>query len=107
MAIKLVTNHQWRNLRTRDDVPAKVLASEFDWLKYDEDTGEGFDGFIYRRGTWHHLSEFTRLDSAPDDALRAYDGIRHYSFSSGVVIKLSPDGEQYKIAYYYVTSGAE
>jgi hypothetical protein len=87
MPATITTNHQWRDFVYRSDVPADVLASEFDWTN-DED----FDGFFRYRGEWYHLSMFEWRNSIP-----GFDGIHCDSFYSGVVIKVSADGEQYKV----------
>lgn len=53
------------------------------------------DGFIYYKRTWYHVSEFVRT---PDhDEWHGYKGD---SFFSGVLIRLSNDGEQYRIATF-------
>lgn len=88
----ITTNNHWRDFVYRWDVPKKVLADQFDWTNdaYEKD-GDYSDGFIQYRGHWYHLADFmtTPLDG--------WDGIATDSFFSGVVIKLSSDGEQYKI----------
>lgn len=88
---KVVSNHQWRAFRDRSEVPTKTLQSEFDWL--DESESSGFFQY-YRR--WYHLSEFLR------DGIPGWDGHNAYSYFSGMVIKVSGDGENYMVGTYYV-----
>ena len=83
----VTTNRHWRQFRYRDEVPASVLAGDLDWT--DEDN---FDGYIHYKGYWYHLSEF--MSHSPDDS---WDGSKADSFFSGVVIRLSEDGEEYQI----------
>lgn len=87
--MKITTNHNWRAFCYRDEVPASVLADQFDYL--DEET---FDGFICYRGAWYHLSDFERRDPR---SIEGWHGVHCDSFFSGVVIRLSSDGERYQI----------
>jgi hypothetical protein len=91
MALKIKSDKKWKNFKTRDEVPKQVLSRQFDWL--DEDSG--YDGFINYKGHWYHLSEFMRGGGMAD-----WDGYHGDSYFSGVVIKVSGDGEQYKIGDY-------
>ncbi len=101
--IKLRTDHKWRPFRYRYEVPKRVLQNQLDWTTKDhEASGDYSDGFVKRYRDWHHVSEFTQIGGIPE--LSKWHGILHYSFSSGLVIRLSPDGEEYQIAYYWVTS---
>jgi hypothetical protein len=95
MPVTIKINHQWRNLTYRSDVPAKVLASQFDY----QDENEVLDGFFCYRNYWYHLDGFMRIENNPD--LKAWDGYASDSYFSGVVIKLSDDCEQIKIGTYY------
>ena len=88
--MKIRTDGKWHNFKYRYEVPARVLKSEFDWL----DEEDGSDGFIYYKGSWYHLSMFERGGPA------GWDGHHGDSYFSGVLIKVSRDGEQYKIATY-------
>ena len=86
---------KWKNLKYGYEVPKKVLSREFDWLEGGEDS----DGFINWRGHWYHTSEFMRVEGIP-----GWTGIKNESFSSGVLLKLSSNGERYQIASYYQSS---
>lgn len=87
--MKIKTDHKFKPLRYRYEVPARVLASYFDWTDAD-------DGFFCYRGTWYHISQFER---APEP-LAPWDGYHGDSYFSGVVIKLSRDGEDYMVGTY-------
>lgn len=92
--MKVYTNYHHRQFKYRNEVPAKTLAENFDWL--NEDT---IDGFFCYRGNWYHVSEFMRFDQhAPFD--QKWDGYLGDSFFSGILISLDPDGETYQVATY-------
>lgn len=95
MALTFKTNHAYRFFVYRSDVPAKVLADQFDHLAEDD----ALDGFFCYRGRWYHLSDFMRFDHNED--LADWDGYAADSMFSGVVIKLSDDCERYKVATYF------
>lgn len=95
MALNIRTDNKWHQFKYRYEVPAKVLKSEFDYQSEDDVS----DGYFKYKGAWHHLDQFMRTDEP-----KGWDGILNYSFSSGLLIKVSRDGEQYKIAYYWVSS---
>ena len=100
MTLEIRTNRHWRNFLYRNEVPAAVLADRFDWLSEDD----GYDGFFQYRGWWYHTSEFMAcppvVKDNPDDAMAYWDGYHGDSYFSGVVIKISRDGEQYQIGTY-------
>jgi hypothetical protein len=87
---EIITNHHWRDFLYRNEVPEKVIRIDFDWLD-----DEVFDGFIFYRHNYYHVSEFIRSIQFKD-----WHGCSPDSFFSGILIKLSDDGEQYQIATY-------
>lgn len=91
--MKIKTNKHWRSFKSRHEVPAKILKSEFDWLNPDDYGWD--DGFIHYRGWWYHLSQFERSPS------KEWDGAHPDSCFSGILIKLSDDGESYRIGTYF------
>lgn len=93
MLVTIKTNHHWRQFVYRSDVPADVLSSQFDHLSEDD----GSDGFFCYRGHWYHTSDFMR---ATGGELTSWDGYASDSYFSGVVIKLSRDGESYRVGTY-------
>ena len=77
-------------------MPANVLASQFDY----QDADECLDGFFEYQGHWYHLDQFMTVPALSDD-LKGWDGYHSDSAFSGVLIKLSRDGEQVMIATYF------
>ena len=92
--MQTITNNHWRNFVDSYDVPAQVLADQFDYLDQDDSGGM----FFQYRNYWYHISDFMApTNGAPDD-LKEWDGFHADSYFSGVAIKLSADGEQYQVA---------
>ena len=92
--VTIKTNRRWRDLVYRHDVPAKVLADQFDY----QDAEDIIDGFLCYRGRWYHLDQFTRSSGGP---LAEWDGVHNDSYFSGIAIKVSQDGERYQVATFY------
>ena len=93
--MKIKTDHKWRPFKYRHEVPPKVLANQFNYQNTDDAT----DGFIHYRKRWYHLDEFTRVsNNAP---FKGWDRYLSDSFFSGVLLRVSPDGEQYMVGTYY------
>tara|TARA_R100001082_G_C4345744_1_gene152204 strand:+ start:179 stop:502 length:324 start_codon:yes stop_codon:yes gene_type:complete len=104
--LRIITNHQPRPFLTRWDVPESVLASDFDWLDPEEP-----GSFFCYRGRWYELSEFrgpldlSNLHAFSDEtatelADNEWDGAAADSYFSGVVIRLSDDGEEVTVGTY-------
>jgi hypothetical protein len=91
------TNRNWRQFSYRDQVPAAVLASQFDHLSEDDDN----DGFFCYRGAWYHVSDFMRSDNGFPNTPFPVDGYASDSAFSGVIICLSSDGERYRVATFF------
>jgi hypothetical protein len=107
--MQVITNNQWRDTTYIWDVPADVMLSDFDWMflaswemslpredklqlfreRIKSDDFGYIDGFFRYRGTWHHLTNFERRDGIPP-----WDGIQCNTYFSGVVIRVSDDGER-------------
>jgi hypothetical protein len=90
--MKVITDHKWKGFKYRNEVPAKVLADQFDHLGEDE-----IDGFFCYRGYWYHLSDFMR-DMPAELKKAGYDGFAADTFFSGVAVKVSNDCEEYQVA---------
>jgi hypothetical protein len=95
--VLVVTDNKWKPFLYREDVPKRVLGEQFDWL--DADT---VDGFIRYQGGYYHTSMFERIVKGTFNG--DWDGVHHTSQSTGVLIALSKDGEEYKIGSYRVLS---
>ena len=93
--MKVKTDNKFRPFKYREEVPLRVLQREFDYLD-EEDVS---DGFFKHRGVWYHLSMFETTRGMKD--LAAWDGYHGDSYFSGTLIKLSRDGESYKIGTYF------
>ena len=93
--MKIVTNRAWREFKGGWEVPASVLERWFDWL---DDASEIADGFIHYKRTWYHISQFEHR--AFEGELKGWHGVHCDSYSTGVLIRLSGDGEQYQIATF-------
>ena len=89
--MKIITNNHWRTFLYGYELTDKERA-EFDWIDPEE-----FDchSFFRYRGWVYSLSEFMPAGFLQD---ATWDGYKGDSFFSGVAIKLSDDGEQYKVA---------
>lgn len=93
--MEIITNNQWRDFLYGYETPESVLESDFDYLEESEQT----DGFIKYRGNYYHISQFMIL---PDtcDIPDTWQGIEQDSAFSGVLVRISDDGEQYQIATF-------
>jgi hypothetical protein len=96
MAVEVKTDRKWKQFRYRDEVPESVLEDQFDYL--DED--EAFDGFFQYHGHWYHLSDFMRIPPGFGLPYEEWDGYASDSYFSGVLIKVSSDGEEYMVGTY-------
>ena len=99
--LKIVTDHKWKQFRYRDEVPKGILKSQFGWTdEGHEANGDYSDGFICYKGYWYHLADFMRSTT-----VEGWHGYHGDSYFSGVLIRVSDDGETYQIATYYEVSG--
>jgi hypothetical protein len=97
--LTITTDNKWRDFVYRADVPKAILESDFDY----QDEDEALDGFFKYRGVWYHLDMFTRLEGPWENGSLGAMGWHAYhgdSFYSGVVIKVSRDGERFKVGTY-------
>ena len=91
--IEIITDHKWKPLLSRHDVPEKVLHDQFDWLEDDDDYG-----FFKYRGHWYHQSEFMVNDSYFPGR---WHGYHSDSAFSGVLLLFSDDYTEYKVGTYF------
>lgn len=91
-AVHVRTDKKWKPFVYGQDVPKKVLK-DFDHL----DDESSHDGFFRYLGRWYHTSDFM---VAPSDL--PWDGYHSDSFFSGVVMKISKDGESYQVGTFIV-----
>lgn len=104
--LTITTDRKWKPFRYAHEVPARVLSSQFDYQDRDDVT----DGFFCYRGTWYHLDQFMRIardgisaqrvKRADMGAMEAWDAYSADSAFSGVVLRISRDGERYMVGTY-------
>ncbi len=94
--MNITTNHHWHNFLYGYELTTAERA-EFDYL----DDIDAHD-FIRYRGEVYDPSEFIRIDHniSQFGDLSAWHGYRSDSYFSGLLLRLSDDGEQYQIATY-------
>ena len=98
MAVTIKSDKKWHNFVYGMDLPKK-WRKEFNWVKSDEEYS-GMN-FIKYRGWVHSLDEFSHIGNRVGyGEFRDWDGIVSDSYFSGVVIKVSSDGERYKIGRF-------
>ena len=88
--MKIKTNYHDRRFKYADEVPASVLG----WYDHLSEC-DAADGWICHRGHWSHVLDYMRCDAVP-----GWHGIKHDSWSCGTLIRLSEDGETYRIAWF-------
>ena len=94
--MNIKTDHKWKNFLYGYELTEREKV-EFDYLTTDEiDLGS----FIRYKGRVYDMGEFMRVSDGMEDLL-GWHGYSSDSFFSGIVIKVSGDGEQYMIGAYY------
>jgi hypothetical protein len=93
MSIK--TDNKWRYFKYGYELPAKV-RKQFDWMVDEEYESSLF--FRYKRH-WYAVDEFMSVPRASE--FHDWDGYHQDSYFSGTLIKISTDGERYKVGYFY------
>lgn len=84
------TDNKWREILTWHDLTEKERA-EFEWADQDAQ-------FVRYKGRVYCLDEFAIASTS--DNFKGWDGYVGDSFFSGVVIKISSDGERAKMGTY-------
>jgi hypothetical protein len=106
MVVTIKSDRKWRNLLYGYELPKKQ-RKEFDYIKSDEEFETR--NFAKYHGQYYDINEFQVLPIIGDASgkhvvypeFRGWDGYMNDTYSSGVLIKLSSDGEQYKIGRFY------
>jgi hypothetical protein len=91
MAVRIKTDNKWRMFKYGYELPKKC-RKEFDWMSDEEYSTHSF---AYYRKRYYALGEFMVFTEK-----NAWDGYIADSYFSGIVIKLSKDGDRYKIGLY-------
>lgn len=103
--MQIKTNYHWRELLTGAELPEghyEAKRQELDHLSDEEFIEEQF--FCYK-GEYLPLSDFLSLQSFPeyirkDSSLKNWQGIRHDTFWTGLLIRVSEDCEYVQVAWY-------
>lgn len=90
--MEIITNNHWRQFKYGYEVPTDII----EWNDHLNEDLASY-GWINYRGHWYHASDFLQLGG---DDLDGWDGYSSDSVFSGVLIRLSDDGESYQIATY-------
>ena len=99
MAVTIKTDGKWRNLLYGYELPKKQ-RKEFSYIKSQQE----FDttNFAKYRGNYYDVSDFSHIgDRMGYGEFKSWHGIVSDTYFSGIVIKLSSDGERYKIGRFY------
>ena len=96
MDLKIITDNKWKNFKYGNEVDSRKDYADYDHLSEDEK----YDRWIIYRKSLYHLSDFLRINSNSPFNSKKWEGYLSDSFFSGILIKVSQDGEQYKIALY-------
>jgi hypothetical protein len=93
--LQIITDHKWK-----DFIYGYQLTTEekkdYNWMDQEELETSNF--FRYR-GSVYSIQDFMRIENGPDE-FNGWDGYLSDTFFSGVLIKLSEDGEQYQVALF-------
>ena len=95
--MKIITDNKWKLFIYGSDLTEKE-RKDFDWEKDIDSTN-----FIRYRNRVYSVNEFMRFDynkgKVPTE-FSGWDGYLGDSYFSGIVIKMSDNGEAYKIGTY-------
>jgi len=111
MGYKLTSNWQYRDLVCLADLPEKD-QKEFDYI---DDSEKYSLHFVHYRGAWYDVNDSQRIEVErrdtdrlgwshyvhPGEPLAHFDAIITDSYFSGVVFKLSDDGESVIVGRIY------
>lgn len=89
--MEIKTNNQWRVFLDWYDLPEKAKRV-FDYADTD-------GSFLKYKGNYYSLEDFMRIENNSD--LQGWHGYSSDTYFSGVLIRLSNDGEQYQIGTYF------
>lgn len=102
--LEIKTDHKWKQFKYGYDVEKRKDYKDYDWMD-ENDKGDGW--IIYHRRLHHiyhrrlyHISDFVLIENENIPEFSGWNGYHSDSFFSGVLIKVSQDGEQYKIGTY-------
>lgn len=101
MAVTIKTDHKWKAVLSGFELPKK-WRKEFSYLTNDQYSDVRF---AYYNKYYYDVQEFMVLQghAGQPKEFKGWDGYQSDSYFSGIVIKISSDGEKYKIGRYYQT----
>lgn len=94
--VTIVTNHHFRDFLYYNELPEN-LKEDVSWIADSEE--QVFERIAVYKGNAYPLSEFTRINNIP--AFEGWHGYIADTFFSGVLIKISEDGDFYQIGFYF------
>ena len=109
MRLEIITNNHAHQFVTGYEVPMNVLKWQFDYLTAEEQSS---GSFLKYKGHWYHISDFTRFGpffmagieratgGTEESPFDGWHGRVSDSAWSGVVIRISEDGDTYQIGTY-------
>lgn len=100
MAVVIRTDSKWRNFKYGYELPAK-WRKEKSWIENDEEYATSSFVKTPGRNAWYFALDEFLVVPKPIDVFRGWDGYINTSYYNGYVIKVSSDGERYKIGYFY------
>ena len=98
--VQVVTDNKWKDLLFGYELPESVL-SDFDYIDSEELPTRSF---IKYKGCYYDVGDIMRLDFQREcypEQFKGWHGYVSETFFSGILIRLSDDGEQYQIASYF------
>jgi len=93
--MKITTNNHWYDFKYGTDLTTSQLRDIMDCMNWPREYAMSYYGYITCYGMVFSLDEFMRLER--EDI--PWDGIYNLTFDSGVIVQISPDGEQYKAGF--------
>jgi hypothetical protein len=97
--MQITTNNQWRDFKYGYELTRKQLDDIIDFHDWSREYAMSYYGYVTAYGMVFSLDEFVKIDYQDDEELSSWHGIYPLTFLSGVVIQVSPDGEQYKVGF--------
>jgi hypothetical protein len=92
--LTIITDHKWKQFIYGYELTEKE-RKEFDWMDEEEIDTSNF--FRYRKNVYS-VNEFMRIPKGMFP--KKWDGYLSDSFFSGILIRLSNDGEEYQAGLY-------
>jgi hypothetical protein len=100
MAVTIKSDKKWHTFKYGYELPKKY-RKEFDYLIDEEYETRSF---AYYRRNYYDINEFQRMPKIQNEdgsEFAKWDGYMQDSYFSGILIKVSSDGERYKIGMFY------